>query len=401
MEEASAWAKIRADSRRRDNSCDFSFPNRHFCLNSPPFSTQPMTDHVKLYIPGPIEVTDETYAAMSAPMIGHRSKDFQALYAGIQPHLRAAFGTTQPVYLCTSSAWGIMEGSIRNLVAKKVLNCCCGAFSDKWYDVSLKCGKQAEALNVEWGQPITPELVDKALSAGGFDALTIVHNETSTGVLNPLGDISRLVKEKYPEVLIITDTVSSFSTVPTPMDDWGVDVVLLGTQKALALPPGLALFSASPAAMERAKGIEGRGYYFDFIEFQKNGESDMTPSTPAISLIYGLRHRMEKITAEGLEARYARHARLNALTAAWVEKNGFTFLAPEGYRSKALTCVKNSREIDVANFVSILKKDHGIAIDGGYGKLKGKTFRVSNMGDETDESMAAVLAAMDDALGKL
>ncbi len=360
-----------------------------------------MSDHIKLYIPGPIEVSADTYAAMAAPMIGHRSKDFQALYASIQPHLRATFGTEQPVYLCTSSAWGIMEGSVRNLVGKKVLNCCCGAFSDKWYDVSLNCGKQAEALKVEWGQPITPELVDAALSKGGFDALTIVHNETSTGVLNPLGEIAALVKAKYPEVLVITDTVSSFSAVPTPMDAWGVDVMLLGTQKALALPPGLALFSASPAAMERAAGMKDRGYYFDFIEFKKNGENDMTPSTPAISLIYGLRHRMEKIAAEGLEARYARHAQLNGLTAEWVRKHGFDFLAPEGYRSKSLTCVKNSRDIDVAAFVSILKKDHKIAIDGGYGKLKGKTFRVSNMGDETVESMSAVLAAMDDAMSKL
>lgn len=360
-----------------------------------------MSDHVKLYIPGPIEVTAETYAAMSAPMIGHRSKDFQALYASVQPHLRTAFGTSQPVYLCTSSAWGIMEGSVRNLVAKKVLNCCCGAFSDKWYDVSLSCGKEAVALKVEWGQPITPELVDTALSAGGFDALTIVHNETSTGVLNPLGEIAKLVKAKYPEVLIITDTVSSFSAVPTPMDEWGVDVMLLGTQKALALPPGLALFSASPAAMERASGMTNRGYYFDFLEFKKNGENDMTPSTPAISLIYGLRHRMEKIMAEGLENRYARHTALNAQTAAWVAKHDLGFLAPEGYRSKSLTCVKNTRDLDVAALVSMLKKDHKIAIDGGYGKLKGKTFRISNMGDETAASMGVVLAALDDVMGKL
>lgn len=360
-----------------------------------------MSDHIKLYIPGPIEVTAETFAAMSAPMIGHRSKDFQALYASIQPHLRTAFGTSQPVYLCTSSAWGIMEGSIRNLVAKKVLNCCGGAFSDKWYDVSLSCGKEAVALKVDWGQPITPDLVDTALSAGGFDAMTIVHNETSTGVLSPLGEIAKLVKSKYPDVLIITDTVSSFSTVPTPMDAWGVDVMLLGTQKALALPPGLALFSSSAAAMERAAGMPHRGYYFDFIEFKKNGENDMTPSTPAISLIYGLRHRMEKIMAEGLDARYARHAMLNDLTAAWVAKHGLGFLAPEGSRSKSLTCVKNTRDLDVAALVSTLKKDHRIAIDGGYGKLKGKTFRISNMGDETAASMGVVLTALDDVMAKL
>ena len=360
-----------------------------------------MSDHIKLYIPGPIEVSADTFAAMSAPMIGHRTKDFQNLYASIQPHLRTAFGTTQPVYLCTSSAWGIMEGAVRNLVAKKVLNCCCGAFSDKWYDVSLNCGKEAVALKVEWGQPITPELVDAALSAGGFDAMTIVHNETSTGVLNPLGDIAKLVKSKYPDVLIITDTVSSFTTVPTPMDEWGVDVMLLGTQKALALPPGLAVFSASTAAMERSATISNRGYYFDFIEFQKNGENDMTPSTPAISLIYGLRHRMEKIMAEGMENRFARHAALNALTAEWVNSHHLGFLAPEGYRSKSLTCVKNTREIDVAQLVSTLKKDHKIAIDGGYGKLKGKTFRISNMGDETVASMTTVLTALDDVMTKL
>ena len=257
------------------------------------------------------------------------------------------------------------------------------------------------ALKVEWGQPITPELVDAALSAGGFDAMTIVHNETSTGVLNPLGDIAKLVKSKYPDVLIITDTVSSFTTVPTPMDEWGVDVMLLGTQKALALPPGLAVFSASTAAMDRAATISSRGYYFDFIEFQKNGENDMTPSTPAISLIYGLRHRMEKIMAEGMENRFARHAALNALTAEWVNSHQLGFLAPEGYRSKSLTCVKNTREIDVAQLVSTLKKDHKIAIDGGYGKLKGKTFRISNMGDETVASMTTVLTALDDVMTKL
>jgi aspartate aminotransferase-like enzyme len=360
-----------------------------------------MTDHIQLYIPGPIEVTDETFAAMSAPMIGHRSKDFQALYADVQPHLRTAFATEQPVFLCTSSAWGIMEGAIRNLVAKKVLNCCCGAFSDKWHDVSLNCGKQAEALKVEWGQPLTPDLVAEKLATGGFDTLTLVHNETSTGVLNPVGDIAKMVKASFPSVLTIVDTVSSFSAVPTPMDAWGVDVMLLGTQKALALPPGLALFAASPAAMERAATVKDRGYYFDFLEFKKNAESNMTPSTPAISLIYGLRHRMARIMAEGLDARYARHAALNNLTAAWVQHHGFDFLAPDGFRSKSLTCVKNTRNIDVPKFLSLLKSDHKIAIDGGYGKLKGKTFRVSNMGDESPTSMARVLAAMDHSLAKL
>lgn len=353
--------------------------------------------HTKLFIPGPVEVSEKTYRAMCEPMIGHRSADFKALYAGIQPRLQTLFGTTRPVFLSTSSAWGVMEGSLRNLVAKKVLNGMCGAFSDKWFDVSKRCGKSAEALQVEWGQPILPAQVEEKLSAGGFDAFTLIHNETSCGVRNPLPEIAAVMK-KFPEVMFIVDTVSSFSTEPIPMDELGIDVLLTGSQKALAMPPGLALFSVSERAMERAKTLTDRGYYFDFVEFAKNQADDMTPSTPVISLIYALRSKLEEIFAEGVEARHARHAKLNALVHDWVRARGFEFFAPEGYRSLSLTCVKNNREIDVAAWVKRLREKHHIAIDGGYGKLKGKTFRLSNMGDETEETVRGLLAALDDTL---
>ncbi len=356
--------------------------------------------HVKLYIPGPVEVSPATYAAMSQPMIGHRGKGFQDLYADMQPKLQTLFGTSQLVFLSTSSAFGVMEGAIRNLVAKKVLNCCNGAFSDKWYDVSLRCGKQAEALKVEWGQPITAELIDARLASGEFDALTLIHNETSTGVLSPLEQIGAL-KKKYPDVLFIVDSVSGFTTVPVNFDELGIDVLLTGSQKAFALPPGLALFSASEAAFARAKTIKDRGYYFDFLEFKANGEKSMTPSTPCISLIYGLQHQLNNIFAEGMDNRFARHARLNGMVHDWVNRHGFEFFAPEGYRSKSLTCVTNNKGIDVAAFIGLLKKNHSLIIDGGYGKLKGKTFRISNMGDETDETIGSLIAALDDSLGKL
>jgi aspartate aminotransferase-like enzyme len=359
-----------------------------------------MSQHIKLFIPGPVEVSPATFAAMSQPMVGHRSKDFQNLYAEIQPQLQALFGTKGQVYLSTSSAWGVMEGAIRNLVGKKVLNCCCGAFSDKWYDVAKRCGKAAEAYQVEWGQPILAEEIDKRLATGEFDALTLIHNETSTGVLNPLTEIAAL-KVKYPNVMFIVDSVSGFTTVPVAFDDLGIDVLLTGSQKALAMPPGLALFTASEAAYARAETIKDRGYYFDFIEFRANGEKSMTPSTPCISLIYGLRHKLAEIFAEGLENRYARHARLNAMVHDWVVRNGFEFLAPEGYRSKSLTCVANNRQIDVAGLNALLKTDHSMIIDGGYGKLKGKTFRLSNMGDETDETIGQLLVALDASLAKL
>jgi aspartate aminotransferase-like enzyme len=164
------------------------------------------------------------------------------------------------------------------------------------------------------------------------------------------------------------------------------------------MPPGLALFAASPRALERAKTIETRGYYFDFVEFEKNATEFMTPSTPTISHIYALQSKLDDIFTEGVENRYARHAATNDLVHAWVRKNGFNFFAPEGFRSKSLTCVANDGKIDVAEFLKRLKERHGILIDGGYGKLKGLTFRVSNMGDETIESMTAVVAALDDSL---
>ena len=202
--------------------------------------------------------------------------------------------------------------------------------------------------------------------------------------------------KKYPDVLLITDTVSSFTTVPIGFDELELDVMLLGSQKALALPPGMALFAASDRAFARAATIKDRGYYFDFIEFKKNAENNMTPSTPVIPLIYALESKLTEILAEGLEARYGRHAQLNGMIHDWVRRHGFDFLPPEGYRSKGLTCVKNSRDIDVAAMVSLLKKDHSIAIDGGYGKIKGQTFRISNMGDETVASMQIVIDALDD-----
>jgi aspartate aminotransferase-like enzyme len=352
----------------------------------------------KLFIPGPVQVSAKTFAALCQPMIGHRGGEFKKLYASIHPRLQELFGTKQPVFLSTSSAWGVMEGAIRNLVGSgKVLNCMCGAFSDKWFDVSKKCGKDAVALQVEWGQPIRGEQIRAQLQAGGFDAVTLIHNETSTGVMSPIEEIAAAMRD-FPETLLIVDSVSSFSASPIPMDELGIDVLLTGSQKALALPPGLALFSASEKAFARAETVKGRGYYFDFLEFKKNQEQDMTPSTPSIPHIYALQSKLDDIFTEGVAQRHARHTALNALVHEWVRRHGFDFFAPEGYRSRTLTCVANNKGIDVAQLVTNLKSRHDILIDGGYGKLKGKTFRLSNMGDETVETITALLAALDDSL---
>ena len=360
--------------------------------------------HVKLHIPGPVEVSEKTYKALCSPMIGHRRQGFKDLYAKIQPQLQQLLSTKQLVYLSTSSAWGVMEGSIRNVVTKKVLNCMCGAFSDKWFDVSKKCGKQAEALQVDWGSPIRAEAIDKHLATGQFDALTLIHNETSTGVMSPLADIAAL-KKKYPDVMFIVDAVSSMTAVPLNFDDLGIDVLLAGTQKAFALPPGLAVFVASKAALAKAATIKDRGYYFDFVEFQKNAEQSMTPSTPSIPHIYALSSKLDDFFAEGLEARYARHKKTNQMTKDWAQKHGFNLFPEPGFESITLTCVNNGakpggRAVDVAKLQK-LTKDQGFLIDGGYGKIKGTTFRLSNMGDETEATMNQLYAALDKAMAQL
>jgi aspartate aminotransferase-like enzyme len=356
-----------------------------------------VTPHDKLFTPGPVEVSPKTMAAFSRPMIGHRGDAFKNLYRGIHPRLQELFATRQAVFLSTSSAWGMMEGSIRNLVARGVLCCMCGAFSDKWLDVARRCGKNAEPVQVNWGKHVDHKDVDRALASGRFDTVTLIHNETSTGVMNPLPEICCTLA-KYPDVALIVDTVSSFSAMNIEMDSLGIDVMLTGSQKALALPPGFSLFSVSEKAFARAEKQKDRGYYFDFLEFKKQQANWMTPTTPSIGHIYALQSKLDDIFAEGLSNRYLRHARTNALVHKWVRQSGFEFFAEDGFRSKTLTCIKNNKRIDVFALAKRLREKHHLVIDPGYGKLRGQTFRLSNMGDETDETVSHLLDCLDDVL---
>jgi len=353
--------------------------------------------HDKLFTPGPVEVSEKTLAAFARPMIGHRGEPFKNLYRQIHPRLKELFGTQQPVFLSTSSAWGVMEAAIRNVVRQRVLCCRWGAFSNRWLDVARRCGKEAEPLQVEWGQAIDHRAIDAQLATGRFDAVTLIHNETSTGVMNPLPEICCTLA-KYPEVALIVDAVSSFSAMPIPMDAYRIDVLLTGSQKALALPPGFALFSVSEKAFHRAEQNPGRGYYFDFLEFRKQQAGDMTPTTPSIGHLHALESKLDDIFSEGLTSRYERHRRTNALVHEWVRARGLEFFATDGHRALTLTCVKNNRGIDVAKLVRDLREKHHLVIDGGYGQLKGQTFRLSNMGDETEETVSDLLSCLDDCL---
>lgn len=350
----------------------------------------------KLFIPGPIEVAPEILEAMATPMIGHRMPEYAKLHKGVTDRLKELLFTQGKVFLSTSSAFGVMEGAVRNLVGKRCANFCNGAFSDKWHDVTLRCGKEADAIKVAWGEPITPELVDATLASGKYDAITLIHNETSTGVMSPLPEIAAVLR-KYPDVVSIIDTVSSMSALKIPLDEMGIDCCIFGVQKAFALPPGLAVFTASNKALERCKTVEGRGYYFDFLEFAAADEKDNTPSTPCISLIYALDRQLERIFAEGFEKRWQRHRELAGYVRGWVSDRGFGFLASEPYRSLTLTCAVNSRDIDLAELKKRLG-ERNYAFDNGYGKLKGKTFRIAHMGDMQVADLQDFTGQIDDIL---
>jgi predicted phosphoserine aminotransferase len=364
-----------------------------------------MNDHIKLFIPGPIEVRESILQAQTHAMIGHRGKVFEELFSRIQVNLRKVFFTSQRVLLSTSSGTGLWEGAARNCVSDNtssgVLATVCGAFSERWADVFARNGKAVTVIEVEQGKAIKPDMVAAAIRAHPvpFDAIAIVHNETSTGVMNPLAEITAVVKDLSPETLILVDAVSSLAGVKIDFAGLGLDVVLTSSQKCFGLPPGLAFAAVSDRAMERASTIKNRGYYFDFLELDSFLKKNNTPATPAISLMYALDQQLQDMLAEGLDARFARHARLADLTRGWARTAGFRTFPEAGYESQTVSCIANTRDIDV----SVLNKYLGtqqMHLSDGYGTLKGKTFRIAHMADLTETDMHELFTACDAFLAK-
>lgn len=352
--------------------------------------------HKRLFIPGPTEVRPENLAALSRPQIGHRGDEFKALYTRVVPKLQQLLETKDPVFLFTCSSTGVWEAAIRNNVRSRVLCCMQGAFSDRWLKVAESNGKEAVPLKVEWGRAISAKMIDAELAKGGFDAVTVVHNETSTGVLNRMDEIAAVMR-KYPEVSFLVDAVSSMAGTRIPVDEWRIDVCLAGLQKAFALPAGLTVASVSSRALEKAKTIKNRGYYFDFIDMLKYHERGQTPATPAIPQVQALDAQLDDILAETPQARYERHAALGVIVREWARRH-FAVFSEEGYESPTLTCITNTRGISVSSLNKELGKQWA-AISNGYGDLKEKTFRIAHMGDTQEWEIRGLLAVIDRILG--
>ena len=347
-----------------------------------------------LFIPGPTNVADGVLDAQTLPMIGHRTTEFETLFAQIQAKMKALFFTESRVYMLAASGSAFQEAAIRNGVHKKVVNFVNGAFSSRWHDVSVGCDKDAIAVEVEWGKAVTPQIVMDALANHkDAEAITVVLNETSTGVCSPIGEIAAAVKDAYPDTLIFIDAVSGFAGIKIPFDTWGLDLCLTSSQKALAVPPGLAFAAVSDRTLEKAKTVKGRGWYLDFVTLEKYMLRSTTPATPAISLARAMNVQLDRIMAEGVEARFERHARLAARTRQWAIDNEFALFAEAGYESPTVTTVANARNTDIAAMLKAMN-DQGFTFSNGYGHLKGTSFRIAHMGNVTDQEMEVALGAL-------
>lgn len=351
----------------------------------------------KLFIPGPTHVTDDVLQKMATPMIGHRTEEASTLQRNISDKLRKLMYTQKEILLSTSSGSGLMEGAIRSCSQKRAAVFSCGNFGNRWFKMAEENNVPTDKFEVEWGTPNLPEQVEEVLATGKYDLITVTHNETSTGVMNPIEEIAQVMK-KYPEVIFCVDAVSSLGGTKIEVDKLGIDICITSSQKCLGLPPGLSLCSISEKALEAARKVKFRGTYFDLLQIYEyiQKKDYQYPSTPSLSHMFALDYQLDKILKEGLDNRFARHLEMAEYVRNWA-KDRFALFAQEEFASNTVTCVKNTREIKVSDLNKALGK-RGYMISNGYGKLKEKTFRIAHMAELTLNDIKELLANIDEIL---
>ena len=356
------------------------------------------------FLPGPTEVRPELLQALTRPMIPHRGAVFEALYARCDIGLRKVFRTSRPVYIASASATGLMEGAIRCAQPGVVLSLVNGAFSERFAQVAHSCGRNVVRDDVEPGQHHTPERVRQLLASSGARVVTLTHSETSTGAMNDVAALAQVVHAA--DAVILVDSVTGLAGAPVETDDWKLDFVFTGSQKALALPPGLALGVASESFITAALANIDRGTYFDLPEFEKYALKNQTPNTPAISLFYALADQVEAIAAEGIEARWARHSAMQAQTVTWAQQLArdvhpdFGVLAPDSGRSPTVSCITLPLSLSGSVVASEVSR-RGYVIGAGYGALRDRTLRIGHMGDHTTQGLTRCLAVVRDVLAAM
>lgn len=355
--------------------------------------------HKKLLIPGPTEVSKEILTEQTQYLIGHREKEFSTLYGGITDKIAKFFQLPIDYKPTVTTGSGTLWFDIigRSIVKEKALACVNGAFSQRAAQTFASCGKQTDILEVEMGKAIKPEMVAAKLASGKYDTLAVCHNETSTGVRNPISEIGKMVKKEFPDVMFVVDAVSSMAGDKTMPQDLNCDIVFGSTQKCFALPPGLAVALVADRAIERAKTVPNRGAYTDLVDIFEFEKKHQTPFTPNVSLLYALNKRMDLLLQETYDKVYQRHLDMANYTQAWAKKH-FSMFPETGYESITVSCI-NSNGKDINAMSQKLASERGYLISAGYGKLKDKTFRIGHMGEWNLAGIKDVLANIDDIWG--
>ena len=356
------------------------------------------------FLPGPTEVRQEVLAAMTRPTIFHRSREFEDMFATIEAGLRELFLTARPVYVMPASGTGAMEAAVRNVARGKILSLVNGSFSERFADIAESCGHQVVRLDAPAGETFDLDAVESALAGKGFAGVTLAHSETSTGVISPVRDIAALAKKH--DALSLVDSVSGVGGAELCADAWGLDFVFTASQKALAIPAGLAFAVASPEYLSRAKKATGQGRYFDVADFERFAAHHQTPTTPALHLLYALDVQLRNIHIEGMERRWERHIAMRDATHAWVTQAAeklrvpLKVLAREGIASPTVTAIVLPDRVVPSQLVEEVGR-RGYVIGGGLSPVAKTTVRIGHMGDHSVDSLMMCLGAVEDALGGL
>ena len=345
----------------------------------------------RFFLPGPVEVHPDVLGAMQRPMITHRGPEMAACLARIQPGLQRLFRTTRPVLISTSSATGLLEGALRAGVERRVLVAVGGFFGERLAQIAEACGKEVVRVMVPEGRTIEPSHLGRLLYGPDVDAVALVHSETSTGALAPLEELAAEVR-RHDDITLIVDAVSSLGGIPIETDAWDIDFICTGSQKALALPPGLAFGVVSDRLLDRARRLPGRGWYFDPLLLEAAARTHLPTQTPAISLLYALDRQLERVAAEGLGPRFARHQAMATAVASWCDaRPGFSLMAPSGRRSWTVSAVRIP--IPALALVARLAQA-GWTVAAGLPPLDDTIIRIGHMGEVAPADVDALLDAM-------
>ncbi|UFJ42826.1 alanine--glyoxylate aminotransferase family protein [Brevibacillus humidisoli] len=356
-----------------------------------------------LRIPGPTPIPPRIQQAMNRPMVGHRSGQFSALLADTAKRLKPLFGTEQDVYILTGSGTSALEMGVVNTVqpGEEAAVLVSGAFGDRFAKICERYGIIVHRLEVAWGDAVTPEALDTFLDKHpGVKAVFATYCETSTGVLNPIRELTQVIRNKT-EALFIVDAVSCLGAVPCEMDEWGIDILVTGSQKALMLPTGLAFLAASERAWQVIENMKPLAFYLDLKAYRKSLADKTTPYTPAVSLVYGLAEACSMIEEEGLSNVIERHERMRDMTRAAMRALGLPLMTEDAYASPTVTSIDPQGRFDAEELRKVLRTQHNLVVAGGQQHLKGKIFRIGHMGYCEPLDVITVVAAIEMALRQI